>query len=222
MINKTWGAWKLSSSTEESVGPTTSSSYALPSKSLSSAGLLNSTTIQTPPDWSLLLERSEFKILAADEVIIEEGKVATPTLYQIANGSVTVVKQPNDCADDPKILSTLERGDIFGELSMLDSRAASATVVAAEPTELHLLRASYIYELFKVRQIFRCVTAQEPQRSGWQVLLLPVPHARLTAAQTRNSNGQQIKEEGVLGRAEGGFAPCFGGLSSGKSDHQHS
>jgi CRP/FNR family cyclic AMP-dependent transcriptional regulator len=63
---------------------------------------------------------------AAGGVIVREGEIGTG-FFVIVSGSVRVVR-------DGETVSTLGRGEFFGELSVLDRRPRIAQVVAAEPT----------------------------------------------------------------------------------------
>lgn len=66
----------------------------------------------------------------------EEGD----TLFIILNGRVSVTKHNDEGRE--VILSILSDGEFFGEMSLLDGKPRSATVIATEPTELLLLRRS--------------------------------------------------------------------------------
>ena len=63
---------------------------------------------------------------AAGGVIVREGEIGTG-FFVIVSGSVRVVR-------DGETVSTLGRGEFFGELSVLDRHPRIAQVVAAEPT----------------------------------------------------------------------------------------
>jgi len=69
-------------------------------------------------------------------ILVEEetGKI----LFIIYRGRVKVTRTSEDGRE--VILSILESGDIFGEMSLLDGKARSASVIAIENTELLLLR----------------------------------------------------------------------------------
>ena len=64
------------------------------------------------------------------DVIIEEGKTGNG-LYVIASGQVEVIK---GSGGNSKRLATLQTGDFFGEMSLLDEWPRSATVRALEDT----------------------------------------------------------------------------------------
>ena len=63
---------------------------------------------------------------------------SAPGFFIVASGSVRVVR-------DGETLATLERGDFFGELSVLDGKPRNAQVVSNEPT-VCLALASWDFE----------------------------------------------------------------------------
>jgi CRP/FNR family cyclic AMP-dependent transcriptional regulator len=73
----------------------------------------------------------------ADRVIARQGEIGTG-FFIVASGSVRVVR-------DGETLATLERGDFFGELSVLDGKPRNAQVVSSEPT-VCLALASWDFE----------------------------------------------------------------------------
>jgi CRP-like cAMP-binding protein len=60
-------------------------------------------------------------------------------LFLVAGGAVKITI-PSDDGSEPAILTTVGPGGFFGELSLLDGAARSATAVALEPTETQILR----------------------------------------------------------------------------------
>ncbi|MEM8603902.1 MAG: cyclic nucleotide-binding domain-containing protein [Cyanobacteria bacterium P01_H01_bin.121] len=73
-------------------------------------------------DW--IVETSTRECIPSGTVLIEEGS-PTQKLYILLNGKLDVL------VDKSKV-ATLGMGDIFGEMSFIDSRPPSATVVTAE------------------------------------------------------------------------------------------
>ncbi len=67
--------------------------------------------------------------------IIHEG-TAGSNAYLIMSGSVQVSKQ---VGDEPLVLSRLAKGNIFGEMSLVDDKPRSATVVALEDTDVRVI-----------------------------------------------------------------------------------
>lgn len=60
-------------------------------------------------------------------------------LFIVAAGSVKITIPPDD-GSEPAILTTIESGGFFGELSLLDGAPRSATAVALDAVETHVLR----------------------------------------------------------------------------------
>ena len=80
-------------------------------------------------------------------VVITEGTLGD-TLYIIVEGSVEVVI--NLEANDETILAVLKRGQIFGEMCLIESLPRSASVRAqGDPTVLHAVHKSDLHRLFK-------------------------------------------------------------------------
>ena len=60
-------------------------------------------------------------------------------LFIVAGGQVKITIPPDD-GSEPAILTTVGPGGFFGELSLLDGAARSATAVALDAVETHVLR----------------------------------------------------------------------------------
>ncbi|MBE9504239.1 MAG: cyclic nucleotide-binding domain-containing protein [Proteobacteria bacterium] len=69
----------------------------------------------------------------ADKSVFEESQDGH-TLYLIKSGEVKVTKK--DPEGTEQVLALLKEGDIFGEMSFLDGRPHSATVVAVHSTRI--------------------------------------------------------------------------------------
>lgn len=72
-----------------------------------------------------------------DQLILVEEEIGR-TLFIISKGRVKVTRTSDDGRE--VILSILESGDFFGEMSLLDGKTRSASVTGIEETELLLLR----------------------------------------------------------------------------------
>ena len=60
-------------------------------------------------------------------------------LFIVTGGAVKITIPPDD-GSEPAILTTITSGGFFGELSLLDGAPRSATAVALEAVETHVLR----------------------------------------------------------------------------------
>lgn len=89
------------------------------------------------PELEALAEVSVVRRVPQDAIILlaeEEGD----TLFVIVRGRVKVTVMSEDGRE--VILSILKDGDIFGEMSLLDGKPRSASVIATDETELIMLR----------------------------------------------------------------------------------
>ena len=94
-----------------------------------------------------LTQHVRFLDYSPGNVVISEGTLGD-TLYILAEGSVDVVKHLDEPAQ--KVLATLNKGEIFGEMCIIESVARSASVRAVEdPTVLVALHRSDLHRLFK-------------------------------------------------------------------------
>lgn len=83
---------------------------------------------------------------AAGDVIFAEGDQSTE-MFIVQEGRVQVTKR---VAGGDLFLATLERGDFFGEMGLLDSQPRHATCKALVPTRLLALRSGDL--LIKLRR----------------------------------------------------------------------
>lgn len=86
------------------------------------------------------------RTFAAGDVIFSEGDQSTE-MFIVQEGKVAVTKKT---AGGDIALATLERGDFFGEMGLLDSQPRHATCSAVEPTRLLALRSGDL--LIKLRR----------------------------------------------------------------------
>jgi len=77
------------------------------------------------------------------EILFKEGELGL-VAYVLLSGSVRIVGG----GADPQVLSTVQPGEIFGEMALLEGGHRNATAVAAEPCEVMVLtRAGFITQL---------------------------------------------------------------------------
>ncbi|HCL30922.1 MAG TPA: Crp/Fnr family transcriptional regulator [Candidatus Latescibacteria bacterium] len=144
--------------------------------------------------FSRTFDRSQFIILAE-----ESGD----TLFIIRSGQVKVSLIHEDGKEF--ILSLLEEGEVFGELSLLDDRPRSANVTAMMKTELMMLKRSDFLRLVeRVPQIAISLLeelASRLRRTDDQVeglALLDVHHRVAKTLLRMAEDGGQTSPEGIL------------------------
>lgn len=71
--------------------------------------------------------------VAAGRIIFSEGEEGT-SMYVVIEGEVEISKRTS--MDTSKTLITLSKGDIFGEMALIDQKARSATAIAAKACRL--------------------------------------------------------------------------------------
>lgn len=120
-------------------------------------------------DLEHLAETARIRTYHRGEVIVREGETATGC-YIIASGRVEVLKGVDD--PQPATLGTLDSGEFFGEMAVIDDHPRSATVRALEETECVAIR----------RVDFLEVLQRRPQIA---VQMLPVLVRRLRQADAR-------------------------------------
>jgi CRP/FNR family transcriptional regulator, cyclic AMP receptor protein len=76
------------------------------------------------------------RLFAAEAVIFHEGD-AGAEMYVITQGRVEIRKTTGPSS--AKTLTTLQAGDLFGEMALIDRKPRSATAVAVEPTKVLVL-----------------------------------------------------------------------------------
>lgn len=89
------------------------------------------------------------KTVSKNMLLISEGDTSD-SMYFIVEGSVNVMVSNKE--GEEFILSTLIKGDIFGELSLLDGNPRSANVVTLEKCVFAILRKTDFQELMKNNQ----------------------------------------------------------------------
>ena len=94
-----------------------------------------------------VLERIQMRGHRADECICREGEPGKE-MYVVRAGLVEVRKKARDGARETS-LATLKPGDCFGEMSLIDIQARSASVFAREPTELYMLSNMDLLALYE-------------------------------------------------------------------------
>ena len=93
-----------------------------------------------PAELQMLLSHAVVETVPQGWLVLAEGQ-HSESLYVVLSGQLKVMLLTLDHQDHPNRvqdihLGTLKPGDCFGEYSLIDSEPASASVMAAEPTQL--------------------------------------------------------------------------------------
>lgn len=94
---------------------------------------------------ALLLERAETLYVPKDEYFFREGDEGT-SLYVLERGKATILKAWHGTE---YVIRTIESGDFFGEIALLDFMPRSASVIAEENCEALVFRALDVLEVAK-------------------------------------------------------------------------
>lgn len=86
------------------------------------------------------------KVFADGEVIVQEGEL-TREMYVIQSGRAVATKQ---AGETEIVLNTMEKGDFFGEMSLLESEPRSATVRAEGDCKVTVIHSGGF--LLKIRR----------------------------------------------------------------------
>ncbi|HSH05718.1 MAG TPA: cyclic nucleotide-binding domain-containing protein [Anaerolineae bacterium] len=94
----------------------------------------------TSSDWQLLYEKAERVRYSADEIILEKGSQRRAILI-VDKGKVRV--------EQTEGVVVAEHGPrtVLGEMSFLGSTDASASIIAANDTEMLIVEETYVYGL---------------------------------------------------------------------------
>ena len=88
---------------------------------------------------ALLLERAHTLHVLKGDYFFREGDEGT-ALYVLERGRVTIVKQ---WQGTDYVIRSIERGDFFGEIALLDFMPRSASVIAEEDCQALVFRLKY-------------------------------------------------------------------------------
>jgi CRP-like cAMP-binding protein len=88
-------------------------------------------------DWELLLEKAETVIFQPNDVILEMEE-KPQALYLINKGQVRVEQRPG------RVLAYHSSGAVFGEISFLQGKGASASVIAEDEVEARVMHFMHV------------------------------------------------------------------------------
>ena len=97
----------------------------------------------TSDDLRLLAEKAKRVAYAPGEIVFSEGHEAKG-IFVLRSGRVKVEKRFTQL---PHTITTLGPGEVFGEVSFVDSQLASASVIAIEPSEADVLERADVFSL---------------------------------------------------------------------------
>ena len=98
-----------------------------------------------PAEFHDLQSRIVEKHFHKNQVVLMEEDTAS-FIYVVFGGKVRVVHLGSDGSE--RILAVHKRGDLFGEMAILDAKTAPATVIAMEDTDIGLLSKDTFQRLF--------------------------------------------------------------------------
>ena len=98
------------------------------------------------PSLDLLISMLVERRLDAGSTVVAEGEPGR-SMFIVRSGRLAVSKRADAGGAIP--ISVLERGDFFGEMTLIEMQNRSATVVAEVPTVLYELTAQNLYACYK-------------------------------------------------------------------------
>jgi CRP-like cAMP-binding protein len=91
-------------------------------------------------DWELLLEKAETRLYQPDDVILQMGE-QPQAMYLISKGQVRIEQRPG------RVLAYHGPGAVFGEMSFLQGKEASASVIAVDKVEIRIMHLIHVNSL---------------------------------------------------------------------------
>lgn len=88
-------------------------------------------------DWELLLEKAERRTFQPNEVILQMGE-NPQGMYLVNKGQVRIEQRPG------RILAYHGAGAVFGEMSFLQGKGASASVIAEDDSEVRVMHTMHV------------------------------------------------------------------------------
>ncbi len=109
-------------------------------REINACPLLEDVTLQEIEEMG---DHARVEVFPEGQVILSEGKMSQG-LWLILSGKCDVIKH---CGKEPSVLSTLEPGNVFGEMSFFEMAPHSATVQAIEEVKALCLGREEFEEL---------------------------------------------------------------------------
>ncbi|MCW1994413.1 UNVERIFIED_ORG: CRP-like cAMP-binding protein [Bradyrhizobium japonicum] len=98
------------------------------------------------PSFDLLMSMLVERRFEAGATVVSEGEPGR-SMFIVKSGRLAVSKRATSGSVVP--ISVLQRGDFFGEMTLIEMQNRSATVVAESPTVLYELTAQKLYACYK-------------------------------------------------------------------------
>jgi signal transduction histidine kinase len=127
-------------------------------------------------------------------IIIREGDI-DKTIYFITDGIVKIIRI--DSASEEQVLAVLHRGEFFGEVSFIDEKPRSASVIAQTNTKLLKLEYSQLESLLQnyptemlnvLMNIFTSITERLRQTNDHLMRLIQISHTAQKASEELKRN----------------------------------
>jgi signal transduction histidine kinase len=116
------------------------------------------------------------------------------TFYIILEGRVRVTKMINASQNEVRLLKSLETGDFFGEMALLQNAPRAATVTTAEPTSVLEIRKEYFNDLLRSSASLARAMVQEVVRRLRQNDAMAIEDLRIKAGELASAY-QQLAEQ---------------------------
>jgi CRP-like cAMP-binding protein len=111
----------------------------------------------------------ESRTFNTGDVIFRQGDASNGEAYQVQEGVVEVCKTEDG---EARILRTLGKGDLLGEVALFRSAPHSATAIAIEPVTVLVIPEQRLEDLVRtnpelalalIRQLARMAAGEEPK-----------------------------------------------------------
>jgi signal transduction histidine kinase len=130
----------------------------------------------------------------AETVLCHEDVFET-TFYIILEGRVKVTKMINASRNEMRLLKTLEAGDFFGEMALLQDAPRAATVATTIPTTVLEIRKEYFTEALRNSGSLSRAMVQEVARRLRRNDMMAIEDLRLKAGELANAYQQLAEQE---------------------------
>lgn len=96
----------------------------------------------TEQDWQMLAQHSRLVTYEKNDVILKKGRLPD-AIYIIERGRVRIERETG------AVIARRGPGAVFGEISFLESKGASASVVADETADVSVIDKAHVQELLE-------------------------------------------------------------------------